>query len=133
ALQDLIAGNVALFFDNTTSVLPFIKSNRARAIAVTSLKRIPGLDVPTMDESGFKGFNAINWTMLMGPAGTPAAIMARMEGETVKAMRSKEIVDQLTNDAVEVVASSRADAARILQSEIARWGNVIRERNIQPN
>jgi tripartite-type tricarboxylate transporter receptor subunit TctC len=134
ALQDLITGTVALFFDNTTSVLPFIRAGRAKAIAITSPKRVANLpDLPTMQEGGIAGFTAINWTMLLAPAATPAPLLARMEAETIKAMRSKEIGDQLANDAVEVAGSDRAEAARMLRDEIARWGKVIKERNIQPN
>lgn len=132
ALQDLITGTVALFFDNTTSVLPFIRGGRAKAIAVTSLQRVPNLpDIPTVAESGLQGFSAINWTMLLAPAGMPQPIMARMSQETIRAMRTKEIVDQLTRDSVEVTATTPEEAAKVLRDEIARWGKVIRERNIR--
>src|SRR5206468_2771389 len=85
ALQDLLAGQVQMMFDNLPPSLPQIKGGKLRALAVTSATRAPALpDVPTLAESGLPGFEASSWFGILAPAGTPAPIVAKLNAEIAK-------------------------------------------------
>ncbi len=87
AVADLLAGRVHLMFDNLASALPNVKAGKLRALAVTTLKRSPSLpDLPTLDESGLKGFDMTTWWGLMGPAKMPPEVVQRLSAEILKAM-----------------------------------------------
>ena len=92
AVTDLVAGRVHLMFDNLASALPNIKAGKVRALAVTTLRRSAFLpELPTLDESGLKGFDLTTWWGLMAPAGTPAAVVQRLADETAKALQAADV------------------------------------------
>jgi tripartite-type tricarboxylate transporter receptor subunit TctC len=127
----LISGEVDFIFTGSVQAMPLLRSQRARALAVTSLKQssaLPG--VPTMD-SVYSGFNSANWYGMLAPAGTPAAIINRLHAEIVAALKTQEIRDFITNDGAEPVGSSPQEFAAYLRSEIERYTKVVKAANLK--
>src|SRR5215207_3651088 len=102
ALTAVISGETQLMFGSMTSTLPFAKSGRLRAIAVTGARRsLAAPDLPTVAEAGFPGFEAITWYGMFVPAGTPPSIVARLNGEVVKILRAPDFRDWLVAQGAE--------------------------------
>lgn len=132
AVTAVLSGEVPILFDQIPSPLPHIKSGRLRAIALTGPKRNANLpDVQTTDESGLPGFYANTWVSLFAPAGTPAAIVARLNGEIEKILQQTEIREKFQSMGMEALGGSPADLAKMLASDTAKWANVIRTANIK--
>jgi tripartite-type tricarboxylate transporter receptor subunit TctC len=132
ALTDLLGGQVDLVYNGLTSALPFIRSGRLRALAVTSLKRASALpEVPTLDESGLKGFQAVAWNGLTAPGRTPKEIVARINADVVKIVKSPELLERLKADGSDPVGSTTPEYAAFLRDEIAKWRKVIAFANIK--
>ena len=132
AVQDLAAGQVQLMFENMPSILPFVQSGRLRGLAVTSARRSPAApELPTMIESGYAGFEAGSWYGLFAPAGTPAEILARLNADMVKSLRSAETRKLLAQQGAEPVGNSEAEFAAFIRAEIAKWGRVIKAANVK--
>ncbi len=128
ALQDLLGGQVQLMFDNLPPSLPQIKGGKLRALAVTSLTRAPALpDVPTIAESGLPGFEASSWFGILAPAGTPPAIIAKVNAEVAKWLASPEGKDKLVAIGANAGGGSPEDFARHIQAETAKWAKVVKE------
>ena len=128
ALQDLIGGQVKLMFDNLPSALPQIKGGKLRALAVTSSTRAAVLpDVPTVAESGLPGFEASSWFGVLAPAGTPPAIVTRINAEVAKWLASPEARDKLLSQGANAVGGTPEDFARHIQVETAKWAKVVKE------
>jgi tripartite-type tricarboxylate transporter receptor subunit TctC len=128
ALQDLLGGQVQLMFDNLPPSLPQIKAGKLRALAVTSLTRAPALpDVPTIAESGLPGFEASSWFGILAPAGTPPAIIAKVNAEVAKWLASPEGKDKLVAIGANAGGGSPEDFARHIQAETAKWAKVVKE------
>jgi tripartite-type tricarboxylate transporter receptor subunit TctC len=127
ALVDVVGGHAQVMFATLVSSFPHVQSGRLRAIAVTSAKRsrhVP--DVPTMIESGVPDFEAVGWYMVMVPARTPAAVMARIQTAVAGALAEAAVRERLSGDGAEIVASKPDEAMRFLQTEIKRWGAVVK-------
>jgi len=132
AITDMLGGHVYMFFDNPVSIMPHVRAGKFKAIATTGPGRMSLLpDVPTVAEQGLKGFDAINWTMLVAPAKTSGVILDRLNAEVARGMRAKDFIEQAGRDGLDVVAGSRAEAQRYLTDEVSRWGRIIRERGIK--
>lgn len=132
ALTDLVGGHVDLVFNGLTSALPLIKSGKLRPLGMTSLKRAGALpDVPTVDEQGLKGFQAVAWNGLTAPARTPKDVIAKLNADVVKVIRSPELVEKLRAEGSDPVGSSVADYTAFLRDEIAKWAKVIKLANIK--
>jgi tripartite-type tricarboxylate transporter receptor subunit TctC len=132
ALTDLVGGHVDLVYNGLTSAMPFIKSGRLRALAVTSLKRAGALpDLPTLDELGLKGFQAVAWNGLTAPARTPREVIAKINADVVKIVKSPELIERLKADGSDPVGSTSAEYAAFLRDEIAKWRKVIAAANIK--
>jgi tripartite-type tricarboxylate transporter receptor subunit TctC len=128
ATQDLLAGQVDFMFDGLGSSIPHIRTGRIVPLAVSSAKRSPALpDVPTLDEVGVKGYEARTWYALWAPAGTPAAIIERMQQETAKALAGKELADIWAQLGAEPGGQSPQEMARFVTSEIAKWAKVVKD------
>ena len=98
AVTDLLAGEVALMFSPSSTVLPHVKTGRLRALAVTTASRLPSLpDLPTVAESGLKGYETITWFGFVAPAKTPPAIVARLNAEIVKVLALPDVRNQFAN------------------------------------
>jgi tripartite-type tricarboxylate transporter receptor subunit TctC len=128
ALQDLIAGQVQLMFDNLPPSLPQIKAGKLRALAVTSATRAPALpDVPTVAETGLPGFEASSWFGLLAPAGTPPAIIAKINAEVAAWLASPEGKEKLSSIGANAAGGSPEDFARHINAETAKWAKVVKE------
>ena len=127
ALTDLAGGHVDLLFNGLTSAMPLIRSGKARALAVTSITRAGALpDLPTLDELGLKGFQAVAWNGLSAPARTPRDIIARINADVLKVIRSPELTERLKAEGSDPVGNSPEQYNAFLRDEIAKWAKVIR-------
>jgi len=132
ALIDAMAGQVHMLFGNVLSTLTHVKSGRLRALAVTTAKRSRVLpDLPTVSESGVPGYENSTWFGLLAPAGTPAAVLNKLNAELVKTSRSPDIVERLAPDGGEPVGSTPEQFGRHLALEIARWRKVVKDAGIK--
>lgn len=130
AFTDLIAARVDLMFDNPGSSMVHVKSGRLKVLASTGARRLPTLpDVPAVAET-LPGFEALNWFILAAPAGTPAAILDRLNAATAQAMRTDAMRQVMERDGLNAVANSRADARQFLRSDVTKWDRVIKEKNL---
>ena len=128
ALTDTLGGQVQSFMSSVPSALSQIKGGRLRAIAVTSAKRSPELpDAPTIAESGYGGFEANTWYGLLAPAGTPAPVIARLNAEVNRALRTPEVRERLASEGGEPLGGSPEQFARFMREEIVRLGREYRE------
>ncbi|MFL6796678.1 MAG: Bug family tripartite tricarboxylate transporter substrate binding protein [Xanthobacteraceae bacterium] len=127
ALNDVMAGHVALMFADAGSVVSQINAGRVRALGVSSVTRVPALqEVPTIAESGVPGFDAVGWTMICAPAATPTPIINRLHGELNAVMALPEIRDfVLRLGIIPVESPPPSELQSFLASEIERWGRVI--------
>jgi putative tricarboxylic transport membrane protein len=122
AVTDLVGGHVQMMFNNLISVMPLAKSGRLRALGVTSAKRLGLLpDLPTVAEAGFPGYEAASWYGALLPAGTSAQIVAILNRELVKAIRTADVRDRLVSEGAEVIGSTPAEFAQYLSNDIERW------------
>jgi tripartite-type tricarboxylate transporter receptor subunit TctC len=127
ALTDVIGGQIPVTMQTAPAVLPSIQSGRVRALAVTSLERIPHLPaVPSMHETALPGFEVNSWYGLCAPAGTPVAILDKVHADLVAVLQSPEIKQRFTDMVIDVAPTSREDFARFIQAEIDRWARVIK-------
>ena len=125
---DLVAGRVHTTFGSATS-LPHVRAGKLNALAVTTLKRSPAMpDIPTMDESGFPGFEASAWYGLLVPTRTPAAIVAKMHRDFSTVLQMREVREVLSPNTIEPVPSpTPKHFAAFLAAETAKWGTLVRE------
>ena len=127
AVIDLIAGHVSLMFDNLASALPNIKAARVRAIAVTTLKRSPLLpDVPTISESGLRGFDVSTWFGIFAPAGTPPDVVAKLNGEIVRVLRTNDMRERLALLGAEPIGNKPDEFAAFIKTEIPKYAKVVK-------
>lgn len=132
ALQDLIAGQLDVMFDGLGSSAPHLKGGKIKALAVAAPKRAPGFpDIPTTAEAGVPGYEVSTWYALWAVKGTPPAIVDKMGAEVKKALATPEIKAAWEKAGSEVPQQSQAEFKALLDSEIARWGKVVKEANIK--
>jgi tripartite-type tricarboxylate transporter receptor subunit TctC len=128
AVGDLLAGRVQLMFDNLASALPNIQAGKVRALAVTTLKRsafVP--DLPTLDESGLKGFDMTTWWGLMAPAQTPQPVVERLAAESTRALQSSDLVERWRTMGSEVPAVRTAAAFTVfVERERELYGELVK-------
>jgi tripartite-type tricarboxylate transporter receptor subunit TctC len=128
-----LAGEIAANFPSVPTALPYIKAGRLRGLGVTTSKRTQALpDVPSIAEAGVPGYEATQWFGLLAPAGTPHAIVERLNQETTRALRSAEVKDRITGEGMEVVASTPEQFAAYIKSETEKWNKVIKSAGIKP-
>jgi tripartite-type tricarboxylate transporter receptor subunit TctC len=126
ALADLVGGHVDMAFNGLTSVMAFIKSGRLRVLGVTSLTRTAALpDVPTFDEQGLKGFQAVAWNGLTAPARTPKEAIVRIQEASARIIKSPELAEQLKRDGSDPVGSTTAEFTAHLRDEVVKWKKVL--------
>ncbi len=132
AMTDLVSGQVQVFLNNFLAGMPMIKAGKLRALAVTSGKRSSAApELPTVVEAGVPGYVVTGWYGMFVPAATPAPVVATLHAATVKALRSKDVSERLSNEAAEIVASTPPQFAEFLKAEIAKWAGVIRKAKIR--
>jgi tripartite-type tricarboxylate transporter receptor subunit TctC len=126
AMTDLIAGQVSLSFPTAPSALPHVQTRRLRALGVTGAKRASGLpDIPTIAEAGVAGYEASAWYGVLAPAGTPPAIVNKLQNEIHAVLRMPEIIDKLVAQGLEPAANTPDEFARFIHAEFAKWSKVI--------
>ena len=134
SVTDLIAGNVDATFTGAPAVLPHVKSGRLRALAVSSPQRIANLpDVPTVAESGYAGFEADQWYGVVAPAGTPAAVVARLNAEINKALALPDVAAQLAVEGAVPMPGTPQAFADLIKRELPRWAEVVKAGNLKPD
>jgi tripartite-type tricarboxylate transporter receptor subunit TctC len=127
ATTDMLAGTIDAMFAIVPAVLPHMRSGKVQGLAVTGLKRSQiAPDVPSVAELGLPSLEALAWNGLLAPAGTPAAVLARLSAETVKGMQRAETKEALARLGFDVVASSPEEFARWIHAESEKWARVIR-------
>ncbi len=132
SMIDLMAGQVQMGFGNILASVPHVRSGKVRALAVTGRKRsvaLPG--VPTVAESGVPDYETTTWHAWLAPAGTPDAIIAKINAELVLTLKSSEVGERLVKDGGELVGSSPAALNQLLVTEIARWRKVVKQAGIR--
>jgi tripartite-type tricarboxylate transporter receptor subunit TctC len=133
ALTDLTAGQVQVMFGTMLAAVPLVKSGKLRALGVTGEKRALAVpDVPTFAEAGLPNFDAVSWTCMLTPTGTPLEIIHRLNTELVKIVRDPSVLERLTGDGVVGTGSTPQEAAAYIKSEAAKWGKVLRDAGIKP-
>jgi len=132
ALTDLVGGQVNAIMDNVPSSLPFIKSGRVRALAVTALSRLPQLpDVPTFNELGMKGFEVVGWGAFWAPAGTPRPIIERLNREINLALKDAQVLALMQDSATLPQGGTAEELARYAREETVKWAAIIRRAGIR--
>jgi tripartite-type tricarboxylate transporter receptor subunit TctC len=130
-ITDLLAGQISFVFLNTPAALPLVKGGKAKALGITSENRSALLpDLPAIGET-VPGYVAGSWHGIFAPAGVPQPIVARLNAELVKIIRSPEIHERLTSWGVNVAGSSSADFEAFVKAEIVKWANVIKTANVR--
>ena len=131
AMADAVGGHVEMVFSGITAAMPFMKSNRLRAIAVSSKTRFPALpDLPTFHESGVPGYESSTWFGLLAPAGTPQAVIAKVNGDVGKILASNEMRERLISMGQVAGGNSPEAFGRFIGEEIARYAKIIKAANI---
>jgi tripartite-type tricarboxylate transporter receptor subunit TctC len=127
ALIAVLSGEAPVIVAPTLAVLPHVNSGRLRALAITSRERFARLpDLPTVAESGLPGFDTQQWYGILVPAGTPAAIVARLNAELVRIMHAPELTARMNNDASIPVGSTPQEFTAFFTDEIAKWAKVLK-------
>jgi len=131
ALNDLVGGHVDIYVSSLPQVLQLARDGRARALAVTSARRIAMLpDVPTLDESGIAGVDLWSWWGIVGPAGMPANVVNALNAEVGKMLTSPELTEFLTNEGAEAESMTPQQFGNLMRLETERWIKVAHEANI---
>ncbi len=132
ALVDLLSGQVDIAFANPAASQEFVRSGRMRALAVTGEKRSAMLpDVPTIAETAIPGFEASTWWGILAPAGTPAAIVAEVNGKLAVALAQRDVIDRIAALGADLVGGVPERLAEHLNAEIPKWRDVVRAANIR--
>ena len=132
AITDLLGGQVQLFFSPVKDAIPYVKAGRFRALAVSGDKRSPALsDVPTFAEAGVTDFQIRTWAGIIGPAGLPKEIVARLSGEIARILRTPEVRDKLETQGLEVLISTPEQFTALMKSDTVRFSGVIKSANIK--
>jgi len=125
---DLIGGQIQMYMSSVPTLIGYIKNGKMRAIAVTSPKRTADLpSVPTIDESGFKGFEAVTWFGVAGPAGLPKDVVTKLNAAFNKALQDPEVKKKLASQGADVLGGTPEQFASLIHNDIARWGKVVKE------
>jgi len=133
ALADLLGGQIDLLFNGLTSASPLVRNGRVRALAVTSRERTQLLpELPTVSESGLKGFESVAWVGLLAPAKTPANVISRINQDVVSVVLSPEIQERLKAQGADPVGSTAAQYSQFLHEEGLRWAKVIKFAGVKP-
>ncbi|WP_253252586.1 Bug family tripartite tricarboxylate transporter substrate binding protein [Variovorax boronicumulans] len=131
ALADLLGGHIDLMFETSPTAVPYVKSGKLKALAVTSDKRLPSLpEVPTVAEAGVPNYKAIYWMGLLAPSGTPAPIIQKLNAATQKVLNTPDVQKQLGDMSLSPSGGSSAEFASFIQAESAFYAKLIKDLNI---
>ena len=134
AMQDLLGGQIPVIIGTPVTSLPHVKSGKIRALATTGTTRAVIMpDVPTIAESGYPGFQAVNWYAYVAPARTPKDVIARLNRELVQVLSAPDVRDQLDQHGVEAKPGTPEELAKFMETELAAWGRVVKGAKIEAN
>ncbi|HWI12611.1 MAG TPA: tripartite tricarboxylate transporter substrate-binding protein, partial [Burkholderiales bacterium] len=126
AIPDLIGGRVTFYVGSLETMMPQMKGGNIRALAITSLKRSPSVpEVPTVAESGYKGFEATTWFGVLAPAGTPPAVIARLSDEITKVLQLPDVRDKMVDGGGDIRTGPAAFSA-LLKSDLPKWSRIVK-------
>lgn len=132
ALIDVLGGQVDFILDTPAAVGQHVKTQKLRALAVTSARRAPSMPtVPTIAEAGVPDFEVSVWFGLLAPAGTPPEIVRKIQADVVKVLATPPLADRLNAEGLEPVTMRPAEFGALLRSDVAKWGDVVRQGNIK--
>jgi tripartite-type tricarboxylate transporter receptor subunit TctC len=132
AIPDLVGGRVPIMFENIVSVMPYVKSGKLNALALSSIKRSPIVpDLPTVAESGLPGFDVSNWFALLAPAGTPTAITGLLHNEVTRILGTEEMRTRLASQGADPIGGTPEECAKYMRAELVKWEKVIKEAGIK--
>ena len=128
ALTDVVSGNVELYMSSVPTLLGQIKQGKLRALAVTSAKRVDDLpQVPTINESGYSGFDAVTWFGFLAPAGTPKEVVSRLNAEFNAALKQPDLQKKLGDQGADPAGGTADQFAALIKDDIVRWGKVVKQ------
>ena len=132
ALTDLLSGQVQLAFNPASVVLPHVRTNRLRALGITSVKRSPlAPEVPTVAEAGVPGYEASGWYAVLAPAGTPQPVISRLHRELINALADRDVKERFAATGVEPIGTTPGQFAAYMRDEYAKWGKVVRAAGVK--
>ena len=132
ALNDVIGGQVPVFFANMASSLPHVKAGKLRALAITGAHRSAALpEAPTIAEAGVPGYEVYEWNAIFAPAGTPAPVIAKIADAVSKAMQAAEFRERVAALGGEIAAYGPVEAERFVREQTELWARVVRGANIK--
>jgi tripartite-type tricarboxylate transporter receptor subunit TctC len=132
SMIDVIGGHSQMMLGSLIQTVPHIRSGKLRALGTGGSKRTPVLsDVPTIAEAGVPGYEAVNWWGIMAPAGTPQPIVDKLHKELAVVLASDETKQRFASEGAEVVQRSPSEFAKFIETEMAKWGKVVKEANIK--
>ena len=128
AMGDLLAGQVVMMFDQPVSSLPFVKAGKLKVLGISSGKRFPTLpDIPTIAESGLPGFEAVSWSGVCVPGGTPKEIINRLQTEIAKVLKLPDISERLMRDGIEPIGGTPGEFQAFIEREKIKWSKVVKD------
>jgi tripartite-type tricarboxylate transporter receptor subunit TctC len=134
ALTDLMGGQVQVMFETSVATLPFVKQGRLKALGVSSAERIPAApDIPTIAEQGYPGFVGVPWVCLMAPAGTPPAIVQKLNVKINEILQSPAVKEQMANLGVLPMVMTTDQFNTFWRAEIAKWGKAVKDSGASAN
>ena len=132
ALNELLGGQIQLVFGSMPAMIPLVKANRLRGVAVTAAKRSNAVpDIPTVAET-VPGYEAVNWYAILGPKALPKDIVARWNGEINRILKLPDVMGRMANDGMEPVGGSPERFREVLRRDVTKWQNVVMTANIKP-
>lgn len=132
ALADLMAGNLDFVSVEYTAAEPHVKSGKLRALATATRERVPGIDLPTVGEAGYSGFEVTSWYAIFGPAGIPPAVTQKLSAEIHKAVTQTDLRDRLKGLGTTPIGSTPEELAAFQRSDIERWTRVVKTAGLKP-
>jgi tripartite-type tricarboxylate transporter receptor subunit TctC len=132
AIADMLGGQIQVLFPGLAAALPHIRAGKLKPLAITGLQRHPLVpDLPTFEDSGFRGFDGVQWYGIVGPAKLPAEITRKLNAEINRAIGSPALQQRLAGEAIDVMPMTPEQFGQFIQADIARWSALARERNIR--
>jgi len=132
AVVDLIAGQVSMYFGTTPSTLPFVQNGKLRALGVTTAKRsVAAPELPTIAEAGLPGYEQSAWHGLLAPAGTPEPVIARLNAEVNKFLRSADVTERFKVQGIDVLGGSPADFAAFIRQDVTKYAKLVKTAGIK--
>ena len=127
-LADVMSGRITAAFDNVLSALPHVKAGKLRAVAVSTLKRSSAVpDVPTVSESGLKGFETSVWQGILAPAGTPKPIVDKLNAAIVGVLKRPDMNERMAGFGADVIASTPQEFASFMKADLVKWAKVVKD------